>query len=307
MRLYAAQLALLLTVLVLASPAPSAHQEPTFRSASSELVVLPVVVTDKHHGFVTDLTRDSFTVFDNGRRVPIDLFSREDAPVTVGLIIDASHSMARKIGEVIAASLAFAQSSNPNDELFVIRFNDDVRSIAGADPTVRAEDVRALETLLSSIRAEGRTALYDGLIAGLDRLDRAAGARKVLVLISDGGDNASEATAQLVLSRARKSNAAIYTIGLFDDTQADRNPRLLKSLARETGGERFFPQSAGPLLTTCRQIAREIRAGYTIGYVPPDRDGAFHRVRVVVTPPNGRTVEVRTRPGYFAAKSTPGP
>jgi len=132
--------------------------------------------------------------------------------------------------------------------------------------------------------------------------DEGAKPRKALVVISDGGDNASSATLETVLARARKSNAAIYTIGLFDDGDPDRNPGVLKELAQTTGGERFLPESAGPLLTACAHIAREIRSGYTIGYAPPARDGGFHRIRVVVEPPDGKHVDVRTRPGYFAGR-----
>jgi Ca-activated chloride channel family protein len=279
------------------------EQGPSFRSASSELVVLPVVVTGKHDAYVSDLPRDRFVVFDNGRRVPIDLFSNEDTPVTVGLIIDASSSMRTKIGEVVAAALAFAKSSNPDDELFAVRFNDDVQDAVADHRFLRASDVTALDSALSSVVAEGRTALYDALVAGLDRLAEGNRPRKVLIVISDGGDNASAATLDRVLERARKSNAAIYTIGLFDDNDIDRNPGVLKSLAHATGGERFLPRSAGPLLKACEHIAREIRSGYTIGYVPPDRDGAYHRVRVAVEldPRDQRPVTIRTRPGYFAA------
>jgi VWFA-related protein len=281
-----------------AVPALSAQD---FHSTSAELVVLPVVVTDKNGGFVTNLVADAFSVYDNGRKVPIDLFSNEDAPVTVGLVIDASGSMRPKIGEVIAAAMSFVRLSNPDDELFAIRFNDDVESVTHATETVRVENADQVRHALLSIRPDGRTALYDGLVEAIDRLDAASRPRKVLILISDGGDNVSRATRDQVLARARRSNAAIYTIGLFDNHDIDRNPRLLKSLAQETGGERYLPQSAGPLLAACQRIAREIRAGYTIGYAPPDRDGVFHRVHVDVKPPDNRHVEVRTRPGYFAA------
>jgi Ca-activated chloride channel family protein len=276
-------------------------QEPAFRSGSSELVVLPVVVTDKQGRYISDLDRDHFTVFDNGRRVPIEIFSNEDTPLTVGLIIDASGSMRAKIGEVIAASLAFARSSNPQDELFAIRFNDDVRDVVGDRQFLLASDLGALGAALGSMRADGRTALYDALVAGLDHLALGSRARKALIVVSDGGDNASDAKLDHVLARARASNAAIYTIGLFADDDMDKNPGVLKSLARATGGERFLPRSPGELLQTCVRIAREIRSGYTIGYVPPDRDGAFHRIRVDVQPPPSQKIIVRTRPGYFAA------
>jgi Ca-activated chloride channel family protein len=271
-----------------------------FHSTSSELVVLPVVVTDRSDHSIPGLQLDQFTVYDNERRVPIELFSAEDTPVTIGLVIDASGSMGPKLGEAIAGSLAFARSSNPDDELFVIRFNEDVRFALTDRRFLLASDLADLDRVLSSLVAEGRTALYDALVTGLDRLEEGSRPRKVLVLISDGGDNASRATLKTVLALARRSNAAIYTIGVFDDADTDKNPGLLKSLARTTGGRPFLPRSAGPLLSSCERIAKEIRSGYTIGYVPPDRDGAFHRVRVEVASPDKRKLTIRTRPGYFA-------
>jgi len=293
---------LLLPVLPFLFVATLFAQSPTFRTDSSELVVLPVVVTDKHGQFISDVERARFAVFDNGRRMGVELFSNEDTPVTVGLIIDTSSSMRAKLGEVIVATLKFADSSHPQDELFVIRFNDNVQHAVPDRRFLLASDRRALESAMTSLVPEGRTALYDALIAGLDHLGTGTRARKILILISDGGDNASRATLDGVLARARASNATIYTIGIFDREDPDRNPRVLKSLAETTGGERFLPRSAGPLISACEQIAREIRSGYTIGYTPPDRDGNYHRVRVVVETPD-RKLNVRTRPGYFAAGS----
>ena len=284
----------------------SSAQEPVFRSGSSELVVLPVVVTDKQGRYVSDLPGAQFTVFDNGRPVPIELFTNEDTPVTVGLIIDASGSMRLRIGQVVAASLLFARLSNPQDELFAVRFNDDVQDVMPIPPFLLAGDLADLEKAVTSIRPDGRTALYDGVMDGLDHLATGTRARKVLIVISDGGDNASGATLDAVLARARASNAAIYTIGIFDPDDLDKNPGVLKSLATATGGERFLPHSAGDLLIACERIAREIRGGYTIGYVPPARDGAYHRVKVEIGPSPGRRLNVRTRPGYFAAgRATP--
>jgi Ca-activated chloride channel homolog len=223
----------------------------------------------------------------------------------VGLVIDASGSMRLKLGEVIAGSLRFAQLSNPDDELFAIRFNDDVRDAIADRRFLLASDFGALHAALRSLVPEGRTALYDALMAALDRLDTATRARKILVLISDGGDNASQATLDRVLRRARASasNAAIYAIGLFDRDDPDRNPGVLKALASATGGQRFLPPAPGALLQACERIAREIRRGYTIGFVPPDRDGAYHRVGVTVTRAD-RPLRVRTRPGYVAAGSS---
>jgi VWFA-related protein len=214
--------------------------------------------------------------------------------------------MRSKIGEVIAASLRFARSSNPQDEMFAVRFNDDVQDLMPGRPFLMADDLIGLEAAVGSIHPDGRTALYDGLMDGLDHLAGGSRARKVLVVVSDGGDNASDATLDAVLARARASNAAIYTIGIFDADDMDKNPGVLKSLANTTGGERFLPRSAGELLAACETIAREIRGGYTIGYVPPARDGAYHRIKVVVGSP-ARKLNVRTRPGYFAAAGTARP
>jgi Ca-activated chloride channel family protein len=270
------------------------------RSASSDLVVLSATVVDKNGGFVEGLARDRFVVADDGARQPIDLFSHEDTPVAVGLIIDNSASMRPKMGEVVAATSAFARSSHPEDELFTLSFNDTVHEALKDRAFLLASDVAALEEVVSSLRPEGRTALYDAVIAGLDRLDESSRSRKVLIVMSDGGDNMSRATLDQTLERARRSDATIYTIGLFEPDDQDANPGVLKSLARATGGERYLPPSAGPLLAACRRIAREIRSGYTIAFEPSKRDGRYHRVQVDVDRTGGRRLSVRTRPGYFA-------
>jgi VWFA-related protein len=266
--------------------------------------VLPVIVTERADQYVSTLTRDDFVVYDNGRRVPIELFSNEDTPVTVGLVVDSSSSMRSKLGHVMAASMAFVTSSNPDDELFVVWFNDSVHDALPDREFLPAGDVPALNRVLAGLVPEGQTSLYDALVTSIDRVSSGTRPRKVLVVVSDGGDNASEATLDRVLARARASNVTIYTIGVYDEMDPDKNPRVLKALAAATGGERYLPRSAGPLMQACQHIAREIRSGYTIGYVPPDRDGAFHRVRVEIAPRDKRKLTVRTRPGYFAASAT---
>src|SRR5262245_1477075 len=164
-------------------------QVPAFRSSSSELVVLPVIVTDREGRFISDLAAEQFAVFDNGRRVPIEFFTAEDTPVTIGLVIDASGSMRAKMGEVVAATLAFAKSSNPDDELFAVRFNDDVRDAVIDAPFLLASDLTRLEAAITSVHPDGRTALYDGVMSALDHLSKGTRSRKALILISDGGDN----------------------------------------------------------------------------------------------------------------------
>jgi VWFA-related protein len=286
---------------------PSFAQEPLFRSSLSELVVLPVVVTDRDGRYISDLPAERFIIYDNGRRVPIELFTNQDTPVTVGLIVDASGSMRPKIAEVVAASTQFALLSNPEDELFAVRFNDTVEDLIPNRPFMLASDVKDLETAVRSIRPDGRTALYEGIMDGLDHLAKGTRTKKVLVVISDGGDNASVSRLEAVLSRARESSAAIYTIGIYDADDVDKNPRVLKSLSEATGGERFLPKSAGELLDACARIAREIRSGYTIGYVPPAQDGTYHRIKLEVDPSGGRKLNVRTRPGYLASTRSAQP
>jgi VWFA-related protein len=288
---------------VAVQPPAATEPQPTFRSGSSELVVLPVAVTDGSGRLIVDLPREAFTVFDEGRRQEIAAFSNEDIPVSIALVIDDSGSMRQRLGQVIAAALAFASWSHPEDDLRVIEFNDTVRDALGGRE-ITAADVAELEAALRTLRPEGQTALYDALMTGLDHLERSTRQRRVLVLVSDGGDNASRATLDDVLERARRSNVTIYAIGLYDENSRDRNPGVLKRLVEATGGARYLPASPGPLMSACAQIAREIRDSYMLGFVPPDRDGRFHRVRVRVSSPQHRSLDVRTRPGYVAAEGS---
>jgi Ca-activated chloride channel family protein len=271
--------------------------QPDFRSASSELVVLPVVVKDGRGRLVTGLPRERFAVYDNGVRQDVSFFTNEDTPVSIALVIDDSGSMRGKLGGVIAAALHFAGQSHPEDELFTIAFNDTVEDALDGK-RIAADDRRELAAALQKLAPSGRTALYDALLDGLGHLRSAAHVRKVLVLISDGGDNASRSTLEDVLAETRRSSVTVYTIGLYDQGAPDTNPGVLKRLAAETGGERFLPRSPGALIQICERIAHEIRTGYTIAYEPP-RDGAFHKVRVAI---DGETrMDIRTRAGYLAA------
>jgi len=285
------------------APALQGQESLHFRSAPSDLVVLSANVLDKDGGFVEGLEGDRFAIYDDGRRQPIHLFSREDTPVSVGIIIDSSASMRSKIGEVVAATLAFAKSSHPEDELFALSFNDRVQEPQRTSTDqgfLLASDLSALEQAVSSLRPEGRTALYDAVMAGLDLLQQGTRSRKVLIVVSDGGDNTSRATLDQVLERVRRSDATIYTIGLFDPDDPDANPGVLKSLAQATGGERYLPRSASPLLLACERIARDIRSGYTIAFEPSKHDGRYHEIRVKIDRASGRSLAVRARPGYVA-------
>src|SRR5262249_25071685 len=158
----------------------------------------------------------------------IAFFSSADTPVSVALAVDTSSSMRSKIGEVVAATSAFARSSNPDDELFVVEFNDRVRDALAAHQFIRAADVHALANAVSALNPDGRTALYDGIDGALDRVEAGTRPRKLVIVISDGGDNASVARLDQVLARARHSDVAIYTVGVFAEDDLDRNPGVLK-------------------------------------------------------------------------------
>lgn len=281
----------------------SAQQETsqaTFQS-SSDLVVLPVTVTDRAGRLMPGLTRNRFALFDNNRPIDLAFFSADDTPVTVALVIDNSGSMRGRHGEVVAAASAFARSSNPDDELLAFLFNEQVAdALDGRE--LKAADEAALAEALAAAKPDGRTALYDALLTALGRLRTVTTTRKVLIAISDGGDNASTASLDKVLDTARRASVTIYTIGLVDPESTDIDVGVLKKLAQLSGGMWFLPTSAGALMQDCSEIAREIRESYTLGFVPRANDGTYHRLSVRVSSPDGRRTKVRTRPGYVAPK-----
>jgi VWFA-related protein len=281
-------------------PENVAPDQPLFRIAVDvNLVVLHPVVRDRSGSFVSDLAEQDFSIYEDGVLQSIRLFRHEDTPVTVGLVVDHSGSMRPKLNEVIVAGTAFAQASNPADEMFIVNFNENVSlGLPETSPfTNRSSD---LEAALSHMPASGMTALYDAAVAGLEQLRAGSRDKKILLIVSDGGDNASEHVLAQVLAMAEQSEAIIYTIGVFDEGDPDRNPKVLKRLARESGGASFFPESLDQIVGVCESIARDIRNQYTIGYFSNNPvDGEYRSVRVVARS-NGRgKLAVRSRAGYI--------
>jgi Ca-activated chloride channel homolog len=269
-------------------------------SVDVNLVVLRATVTDRKGMPVSGLDKQDFTVYDEGVPQNISLFSHDDVPVTVGLIVDHSGSMGPKIRDVVAAAETFARASNPADQMFVLNFNEHVSfGRPGALPFTA--DPAELQRAIASAPTTGRTALYDAVMAGLQRLGKGTRDKKVLMVISDGGDNASHATLAQAMKAAKESDAIIYTIGIFDEDDPDRNPRALKELARATGGEAFLPESSGDLVGICQRIAKDIRSQYTLGFAPAaEPAGANWRtLRVEATAPRRGRLKVRTRAGYY--------
>ena len=264
------------------------------------LVVLPVFVTDRKGKSVSGLEANSFHVFDDGRPQQITLFESEDVPVTVGLVIDNSGSMRNKLPEVIEAAEEFAKSSNPHDEMFVVNFNQTV-SMGLPEGVPFTSDVNQLLGAVSQNRASGNTALYDGIAAALDHMKAGTASRKALIVISDGGDNASQMSLQQLLARAQASNAQIYTLGVFDDVFAGKDMAVLKRLAEVTGGKAYFPDSPLQITGICQQIAQDLRHQYTLGYHPSDTNqgGIYHSIRVTARRAGDGRLRVQTRTNYF--------
>jgi Ca-activated chloride channel homolog len=269
-------------------------------SQTVNLVELPVTVTDRNGRFVSGLEKPNFRVYENGQAQDITLFRSEDIPVTAGLVVDHSGSMGNKREEVMEGARAFVEASNPQDREFVVNFSDVVAFGLPADIafTSNLDDLQA--ALLAS-PLSGRTALYDAVAAALEHFQNDQADRKrILLLISDGGDNASEHDFAQVLRMARTTNVVIYAVGLFDKNSIDQNPKVLKKLSSDTGGQAYFPNSPAEVVSDCQQIAADIRHQYTLGYSPPDpENGGYRKVQVSATAPGHGKLVVRTRAGYF--------
>src|SRR5208282_132927 len=191
--------------------------------ARTELVVLPVSVTDANGNFISGLSAQDFRVYEDGRLQKVTSFQEGDTPVTVGLIVDHSRSMGPKLPEVAAAVSAFAQSSNPQDEMFVVDFNDDV-SVELMDGKAFTNDSKELARAVSSVQARGRTALYDAVAEGLTHLQLGHWDKRALIIVSDGGDNASQQKYSQVLALAQRSQVVVYSVGLVDADEDEENP-----------------------------------------------------------------------------------
>jgi VWFA-related protein len=272
-------------------------------SVHVNLVVLPVSVVNQKGMLVSGLQKSNFRVYEDGILQSIKDFHHEDIPVTVGLVVDRSGSMGRKLPEISAAALAFAHSSNPDDEMFVVEFNESVAMGLPANMPFTHNEGQ-LEAAFAKLTATGKTAIYDAVMIALEHLRLGHRDKKVLIIVTDGGDNASKHTLAEAMAMAAHSNAIIYTIGLFDENDPDNNPGVLKQLARTTGGETFLPQSVSEVVAICEQIAKDIRSQYTIAYVPANAkmDGSHRTVRVTATAPGHGKLFVRTREGYFASR-----
>jgi Ca-activated chloride channel family protein len=289
---------LLAGALVLIAPI-AIRQVPTFK-AETRLVVLQATVRDPHGTLITNLERDAFTVFENGKRQPITLFRRDDVPVSLGLLIDNSGSMRPLRAKVEAAALAFAHASNPLDEMFVINFAD-TPHLDVPFTTDRA----VLERGIARVDAIGGTALRDAVDAAQRYLaEHGTRDRKVILVVTDGIDNASSATMEAIQRQAEERDTVIYAIGLFgaDPSRIRHGRHELDALAERTGGVAVYPADIDQIDSAVLDLAHQIRNQYTIAYAPLNQalDGTYRSIRVEVA---GREhMTVRTRAGYRAGQ-----
>jgi Ca-activated chloride channel homolog len=278
-----------------------AHRQPVFPTEIGT-VVLRATVKNERGELVTNLDRAAFTVYENGQPQTVTAFSRDDVPVSLGILLDHSRSMRRAHARMLAAALTLARASKPRDGVFVLNFADK----ATIDVPF-ANDVEALERGIGRADYVGGTALRDAILWGEAYLAEDAGReRKALVVVSDGCDNASAASREEVKERARRSQIVLHAIGLLnedDSGQADRGRKELDELCEESGGLAYFPRAIEDVGPMALDLAHQIRNQYTIGYSPANQsfDGSYRRIRVVAKGPGRLTV--RARAGYRAVPS----
>jgi Ca-activated chloride channel homolog len=266
------------------------------------LVLVPVTITDPMNRLVTGLEQSDFQVYENNSEQKITSFACEDAPVSIGIIFDLSGSMTSKLARAKDAILQFIKTANPQDEFFVIGFNDRPELIE--DFTSSVDDI---EARLATVQSGHRTALLDAIYYGVAKMKDAHHERKALLVVSDGGDNRSRYTEGEVRAQVRESDVEIYSIGIFDPyapTPEERaGPQLLEDISDSTGGRMFRVDDVDEMSDIAEKISTELRNQYVIGYRPTDisKDGKWRKVKVKVSPPPGLPpLSVYARTGYYA-------
>jgi Ca-activated chloride channel homolog len=267
--------------------------------ADTRLVVLHASVTDHKGKLITNLDKDAFKVFENGQLQQVKIFRREDVPVSLGVIIDDSGSMATKRSRVEAAALAMVRASNSQDEVFIVNFNDD----AYLDQPFTS-NIKKMEEALDRMETKGGTAMRDAISMSMDYLkDKAKKDKKVLVVVTDGNDNTSNINLEDLMRKAQQSDVLIYSIGILSEEEpreSKKAKRALHDLAIASGALDFYPKDLEEVDKEVPEIAHEIRNQYTLAYSPLNTalDGTFRKISVTVNAPGHPTV--RSRNGYYA-------
>jgi VWFA-related protein len=272
-------------------------------SVRTEMVVLPVTVRDGRGHSVAGLSAADFRVFDEGRPQAIALFRSGEIPVTLGLVVDHSQSMRPKLANVVISAAAFARAGHADDELFVVGFSDRVRRVPLSGGKPFTTDPVELKAALETEEPAGPTALYDAVAVALRHLPNGQSVRKALIVVTDGGDNASKISYKGVRNLARQSQSVIYGIGLVGAEFQEESPDKLKQLCRDSGGMAYFPKTSAEIDGAFAEIARDLREQYTIGFVPGTNVSKhiYHSIRVRAAGPTATNLRIRTRAGYIAS------
>ena len=277
---------------------PSANDNGTFvfHAEAREVVLHATVIDEKNH-LVLNLAKPDFTILENGQPQKINHFQLQDYPVAMGIVIDNSGSMREKRDEVNKAALNLVRSSNPDDQVFVVNFSDEY--YLDQDFT---SDIKKLQTALENIESRGGTALYDAIIASADHLLKSPLQRKVLFVVTDGEDDASQESLEQAVQRLQQENGpTVYAIGLLGDEKTRHAKRALELIAERTGGIPFFPPNLNEVDSISRSIAHDIRNQYTISYAPTTSKNVpgYRTIHVEAHARGYKRLNVRTRPGYF--------
>ena len=282
------------------------NTEPTIFRTETRLVVLHATAEDSDGRLVMDLPRSAFQVYENGVKQEIKEFRQEDGPVSLGLVIDSSASMKPKRDRVAAAALALVKLSNPEDEVFIVNFDE--------TPSLDVEytnDLQQLKKGLARIDSRGGTAMRDAVRTAIEHLKgRDKKDKKVILVVTDGNDNSSIERLETVIRAAQQDEVLVYAIGLLSEESqrdADRAKRDLDALGRATGGQTYYPKDVSEVDQIAPRIAHEIRNQYIVGYTPSNQelDGSFRQIRLVVDSP--KVASVRTRSGYYASSDNKRP
>ena len=288
--------------------APSTNSQGSKISVNVNLVVLHTTVIDDRQRFADGLKPENFRIFEDKVEQKVSVFKREDVPVSMGLVIDNSGSMRDKRPRVNEAAITLVQASNRQDEAFVVNFNDDFYLDLDKDFT---NSIPELKEALERIDSRGSTALRDAIIGSIDHLKKATKDKKVLLVVTDGEDNASRNSLEKTIREIQKTDTVIYTIGLLgqeNKKEAKRARKALEQIAAASGGLAYFPENVDDVHNICEQVAHDIRNQYILAYYPSNtkRDGTFRAVTVDVIPPRGRgKLVARTRNGYYAPSELP--
>jgi VWFA-related protein len=278
---------------------PAPQDDPPLYRFDARLVLLHASVVDKSGKLVTNIPQSAFKIFEDGVEQPVKLFRREDVPVSMGIIVDNSGSMGSKRARVAAAALDLVKQSNPDDEVFIVNFNDDVHF----DQPL-TNDVKKLQAALARMEARGGTAMRDAISKSMDYVKKNGKKdKKVLVVVTDGNDNSSNISIEQLLRKSQNSEVLIYAVGLLNEEEAREAraaKKALKALAEASGGLDYYPKSLGDVEEITPRVAHEIRNQYILGYSSSNQnmDGAFRQIKVTVSGYGRPTV--RTRNGYYA-------